>query len=184
MAQTPDQKRALIAKLEPGDQIGVRSETIMGKIIRFYTGNVNHVATYLGNNLLIEAVAIIAIQHVNEYVLDDAVELYCCKPRVSSAEKQKVANWMMSTLATGRFYGYRGIIGLLFRFWIQRQLWRISPLFRWSGPNRLAQNDNYWCSEASGIGYQQINFKFTDEDVTWLTPEEIYNSPNCDKVTL
>ena len=185
MAQTAADKQLLISKLEPGDVINVRSESALGKAIRWFTkSNVNHSAIYIGNGLLLEAVTIIAIQSVNEYINDSTQEIYCVKANgVTTAQKQQIVNWAITNLATGIFYGVNGIWGLAFRFLIQNYWWRLNFLFKWSGKNPLAPSHNYWCSETVGLIYQQIGFKFTNEDITWLTPGEIWTSPNVTQVS-
>lgn len=145
--------------------------------------NVNHSALYIGNNLLIEASYQICIMNVNEYTDNDGVEIYCNSVKgMTTKDKQDVVDYAVSKYANGIFYGVTGIFGLAFRFWVQHQLWRISGWFSWSGRNILAQHTNYWCSESIGIWWALKNIKFTDEDVTWLTPGEIYSSPVCDKI--
>ena len=184
MSQTTEYKQQVISRLEPGDVINVRSETALGKGIRWFTkSNVNHSAIYIGNGLLLEAVYQIGIMSVNEYTMDAGAEIYCVKPKgVTTAQKQQIVDWAIANLATGIFYGVNGIWGLAFRFLIQNYWWRLGFLFKWSGKNPLAPSHNYWCSETVGLIYQQIGFKFTDEDITWLTPGEIWTSTNVIQV--
>ena len=182
--QTADQKKDIIAKLEPGDIINVCGNSLFDKAIRLLTREaVNHSAIYIGNNLLLEAVSIIAIQHVNEYVLDDNATISCNKVKnVTAAQKQQAVDWAVANLATGIYYGLNGLFGIAFRMIIQNYWWRLAPLFKWPSRNPLAPGHNFWCSETVGLIYQQIGVKFTDQDITWLTPGEIYNSSACTKV--
>lgn len=182
--QTEIYKSTLIAKLQPGDAINVRSETMIGKGIRFFTrSNINHTAMYIGNNLLIEASYQICIMHVNEYIKDDKVEIYCCEVKDATLQdKLDVVKYAVENYATGIFYGLTAILGLAIRFWIQHQLWRISGWFSWEGRNKLAPKHNYFCSESYGIWWAIKNVKFTKEDVTWLTPDQVYNSDVVNKI--
>lgn len=184
MAQAKEQKLAIIGKLVPGDIIGVRGEYVLGKAIRFFTkSNINHSAMYIGNNLLIEASYQICVMSANEYINDDKTEIYCCEVKDATLQdKLDVVNYAVSGYATGIFYGVTGIFGLAFRLWIQHQLWRIAGWFSWEGRNKLAPEHNYWCSEAVGVWWAIKGKKFTNEDVTWLTPDQIYNSEIVNKI--
>jgi hypothetical protein len=185
--QTPEQKKDFIAMLKPGDHIGVRSDTALGKAIRWSTqSNINHTAMFLGNGLLIEAAYQICVMHVNEYINDDKVELYIGEvigdENITDQDRLDVCNNAVQKYATGIFYGGLGIFGLLFRFVIQYRLWRLAGWFKWSGKNIIAQAHNYWCSESFGIWWALKGVKFTDEDVTWLTPNEIAFSSKIKKL--
>jgi hypothetical protein len=195
--QTPEQKRQLINKLVAGDTINTRTESILGKAIRFFTNsNINHSTIYLGNDLLLEASYEVCIHHVNEYILNDKHEIYCSSPKVDKKIKQQLVVAAINTWGAGVSYDAIGIIGLAVRFTIQKYWWRIKGLFNWSGKNKAAQNNSVWCSELLGKIYlnqdpkgqklinKDFEFKFTGEDVSYLTPDQIYNSINCDKISI
>lgn len=195
MGQTPSEKLAIISKLVPGDVINTRAETLLGKAIRFCTNsNINHSTLYLGNGLLLEASYEVCIHHVNRYIYDDSQEIYACSPNINNKTKKLLSDASISTWGSGCSYNAPGLFGLAFRFIVQKYWWRISKLFNWSGANKSASKKSVWCSELVGLIYEnkQLNgdkligndfsFKFTDEDVTWLTPAQIYESKNVTKI--
>lgn len=187
--QTSEYKKSIIAKLKVGDVIGVRSESAIGKAIRFFAGgNVNHSAVYIGedqfgNNLLMEAGYQVSVQSCNEYILSDKEEIYCCSANgVSDADKQDMVKNAVATYGAGTAYDVIGIFGLAIRFGIQRYWWRLNVFFNWSGKNKAASSSKVWCSELVGLMYANKKFSFTDESVTYLTPDEIFNSKNVTKI--
>jgi cell wall-associated NlpC family hydrolase len=181
--QTSEYKRLIVNKLQVGDLINTRTESALGKAIRFFTqSNINHTAIYIGNDLVLEASFEVCIKHVNEYIMPDTHEIYCCSPKISQEIKNKLIKDAIPVWGAAIGYDVKGIFGLAFTFWIQKYWWRLTKLFRFD-KNKLASSKSVWCSELAGKIYQTIKFEFKkDTDLSLLTPDEVYNSENCIKV--
>jgi len=183
--QTPEYKKALIGKLEPGDLICVRGEQPLGKAIRFFTdSNINHVGIYTGQGILEAMIPKVETNSLDKYINDNGTELYCCKVKgIDSIEKNRILNYAILT-TSGEQYDVLGIAGIAFRFTVQRYWWRLGKFIKFYGKNKVASPKSVWCSELVGRVYGAFNIKFTDEDTTWLTPDQIYNSNAVEKVLL
>ena len=183
--QTKEYKAELIKKCHKGDIIGVRSETLIGKAIRFFTGNVNHSAILIDSEkgLLMEAaLSGVHIMHVNEYIIPDSEEIYpCAVIGMSDTDKSSLIDEVVSIYCSGEKYDVLGIVGLAFRFSIQRYWWRLCKYINWDR-NKLANSNKVWCSELIAAIYLRKNIKFTEESITYLTPNEIYNSSAVTKI--
>lgn len=157
----------------PGDIISIRTESWIGRTIRWVTSsNVNHVGMYIGNKLMIESTLGygVRILPVEVYLKDSTCEVYLSRIQ-KQFDVQEVLNFAYN------FYGTRydlfGQIGIFVKYMTKKiGLNRIITFF---GKNR-AEYGGVWCSEFLGVVFSIVPFKFTNEDTSYLTPSEVFDN--------
>jgi hypothetical protein len=166
-------KDSLNEVLKPGDIICVRGDGFVGKVIRWVTeSNINHVALYIGNGLIIESTYGygVRILPLSIYVDDINSEIYICR-----VKQLRNINIIIENSYTyyGAKYNLISQIGIFARFMSKRLgLDRYVSFF---GKNNI-NIDGLWCSEFLGILFLSENIKFQNIDITYLSPSDIYNS--------
>jgi hypothetical protein len=165
--------------IQPGDIVFIRTETAMGKLIRWTTdSNINHVAYYIGNGLIIESTLGygVRILPLNVYIDDMTTEIFL--GRVEARHDI----WEAITYSYN-FYGMKydilGQIGIFVRFMVQKI--GLQKLITFFGPN-LTGTNGLWCSEFVGLVFSSVSIKFNSIDISYLSPSDIYNSPIVRKI--
>jgi len=156
--------------IKPGDIVGCRNSYWMGNLICWITdSDVNHVALYIGNNLLIESTINhgIRILPLAEYVNDSKtkVTVFRIKKQVNI---QNIIDY--SYFFFGRKYDLFGQIGIL-NMNIFRKL-NISWAIFW-GKNKAIDDKRMWCSEFIGELFAIENVRFCKFHTSLLSPHDI-----------
>lgn len=173
MLSYADKKRKFLAAAQPGDIVSVRGEDWMGRFIRWVTGsNVNHVALYIGNGLLIESTLGpgVRILPVDLYLADQSKEVYLSRV-TENFDATEVINYSFNFY--GRKYDLFGQIGILTKYMVKKA--KLNKVVNFWGKNK-ANEYGVWCSEFLGDIFDPYKIRFIDVDTTYLTPGEIYNS--------
>jgi len=156
-----------------GDIISMRSDGFVGKLIRWVTAsNINHVAIYIGNGLIIESalghgVRIIPLEI---YLNDPSEEVHISRVK-GKFDCERIINF--SYRFHGAKYNLLGQFGILVKHMAKRA--RLNKLITFWGENRL-NYDGFWCSEFVGIVFSREYIKFSDDDTSYLTPSEIFDN--------
>lgn len=165
--------------IQPGDIVGVRGENMIGKIIRWVTdSNVNHVALYIGNGLLIESTLFygVRILPLTVYTSDPLSQVSVVRVK-KFINTQNVIDY--SYYFFGRKYDLFGQVGILALNMFRKM--HLSWAVFW-GKNRAVNENRLWCSEFIGELFDIENVKFEAIDTSYLSPSDIINSPLVSKV--
>jgi hypothetical protein len=169
----------LTKTIQHGDIVFVRTENFIGKIIRWVTSsNINHVAFYIGNGLIIESTLGhgVRIIPLDIYLNNIDNEIYLGRL------KEKFDPWKV-ILYSYNFYGIKydvlGQVGILLRFMVQKV--GLQKLVTFLGKNKI-NHSGFWCSEFLGLLFQFISIEFHDMDISYLSPADIHNSDKIQKI--
>ncbi len=165
--------------IRPGDIVCCRSENWMGRLIRWVTdSDINHVALYIGNNLLIESTIHygVRILPLAQYTSDPSVQVSVVRIN-KHINTQNVVDY--SFFFFGREYDLFGQIGILTMNLCRKA--GISWVVFW-GKNKAVDDKRLWCSEFIGELFAIENVKFADIHTSYLSPKDIYNSSEVTKV--
>lgn len=164
---------SLANTIRSGDIVCVRNESIIGKIIRWVTeSNINHVALYIGNGLIIESTLGygVRIAPLSIYTNNNGCEISICR----SVQKYNIQDVVRYSY---NFYGAKydliSQIGIFARFMVQKI--GLQKMITFFGRNKI-NHDGFWCSEFLGLIFLSVNIKFNDIDISYLSPADIYNS--------
>jgi len=175
-------KRENIVKtVTHGDLIFIKSSGWIGKIIRWVTSsNINHIAFYIGNGLIIEST-------LGHGVRILPLDVYLDDPEsdVSIGKVKEVFDAWTVILHAYTFYGQKydlfGQIGILLRYLVKKA--HLGWLITFFGKNRINQS-GVWCSEFIGAIFRSVNITFNDMDITYYSPSDIYNSEKIEIINL
>jgi len=162
--------------VKAGNVITFRGETILGKIIRWATmSNYNHSALYIGNKQIIEALSNgIVISDINERLNDSKEEVYIDRVKNFDVTKtDELIRYAKSYLHTK--YDWIGLLGIFVKYGVRRL--GLDKIITFFGKNKLENSRKLWCSEAVGVWFKNFGIMFTQEDTSYLTPNEIHYSP-------
>ena len=157
----------------PGDIVSVRTSSWVGAHIRWVTeSEINHTAMYLGGGLVIESTLGhgVRIAPVNMYVDDGA-----CLVRLSRLSND--ANLKEAIAHSYEFYGMKynliGQIGIFVKHMVKKC--GLTELITFWGKNRIVGR-GMWCSEFIGEIFSPQKIRFSEDDISYLTPADIYSS--------
>jgi len=171
-------KKKLVNTITHGDLVFVKSEGLIGKVIRWVTSsNINHVAFYIGNGLVIESTLGhgVRILPLDVYLDELGADVFLGRP-IDAFDAWAVI------LSSYTYYGVKydlwGQIGILLRHIVRKT--GLQRLITFFGKNRINQT-GFWCSEFIAVIFRSVNIKFINMDDTYISPSDIYNS---DKVQI
>jgi len=174
-----NKKESLLKTIKPGDLVFTRGESPIGKIIRWATeSNLNHVAMYIGNGLLIEETLgfNVRILPIEVYANDKDTEIYLGRVK-EPFDVDHLINYAKE------FYGSRydliGLFGILAKCIVKKT--GLEKLITFWGKNKIA-GIGMWCSEYMGVVFISVNIKFADMDTSYLSPADIYNSEKVNHI--
>jgi hypothetical protein len=170
-------KDSLLSIIRPGDIIGLRTESISGRLIRWTTSsNINHVALYLGNGLVIESQLGygVRILPLSIYTDDDYSEVYLYRARGLRNIQQLIE---YSYIFYGEKYNLISQIGIFARFMVKKM--SLDKYITFLGNNHLNFN-GLWCSEFLALVFLSESIRFQELDPSYISPSDICNSNKVD----
>jgi len=177
-----DKKEKLLQILVAGDLILTKSPDLVSKFIRYVTwSEQSHIAIYLGNELIIESQNGYGVRvvHINEYLDTPGVEIFVA--RVRNIRQDRIFEVLdFSKEFIGRRYDLFGLVGILTKFMVRRI--GLESLVNFLGQNKTADPQKFWCSEFVAFCFSKIAVKFVEHDITYITPNEMYESDVVDKI--
>jgi len=162
-------------KVKKGDIITCRGENNLGKIIRWITNsNYNHSALYIGEQEVIEALSNgIVISDINERLDNPKEEVYIDRVKNFDISKiNELIDYSKTFLHTK--YDWIGLLGIATKYIVRKC--HLDKLITFWGRNKIENQRKLWCSEFCGVVFSKFNIKFTDDDTSYLTPNEIHSS--------
>jgi len=167
---------SIFDKIKRGDLIFTRSESYMGKVIRFVTkSNINHVAIYLGDDKIIESQLGFGVRYYEllKYIDDKNCEVSCGNLiQIDSKQIEKAIESAENLLNSP--YDLIGQAGILLKIIIVRI--GLNGLVKFYGRN-FAQNINaFWCSELVAYSFEKAESKLTDVDQRYASPQDLAES--------
>lgn len=157
----------------PGDIISVRTEGWIGAHVRWVTeSEINHSALYLGNGLAIESTLGhgVRIIPVSAYV-DDSVCSVRLSRLVGSVDFNEVIEYSYNFY--GMKYNLVGQLGIFVKYMVKKV--GLGGLITFWGKNKV-EGEGMWCSEFIGELFSPQKVRFSEDDLSYLTPADIYSS--------
>jgi hypothetical protein len=159
--------------IKPGDIISVRGEDKVGKIIRWVTeSNINHTALYIGSELIIESGLGkgVRILPLSIYLKDRSKEIYVSRVSLPFDVSRLIK---LAYTYHGHKYDLFGQTGILLKYLVKK--FNLGKLITFWGKNKAADY-GVWCSEFIGMLFLDQQIRFTNDDTSYLAPNEIFNS--------
>ncbi len=163
-----------------GELLFVADDTWTSKIIRWVTkGEWSHVAIAWKDGLLVEAILSKGVRLWPEikYFSDPSTRVGVYKVKATKAQIEVAIAFAVANL--GKRYDLLGQIGILLKIFCERR--GMGWITFW-GKNKAQDEGGFWCSELVGYCFEKAGVKLCEADATYLSPQDIADSPLVEKV--
>lgn len=160
--------------MRAGDLVFVRGNGFVSRAIRQITGgHWNHVMIFVGEGVCVSADnPRVHFAKIADYEARGEQVGFGRVLSRTDPEAAMVANKAISLI--DKEYDNRGLLGIWFKFAFK---WIGIPGVVFWGSNKADDQKRFWCSELVGHVWGEVGVKFTDENISWLTPSQIFESP-------
>jgi len=174
--------RDILNILKRGDLLFFTSNNFIAKAIQWVTSSkINHVALYVDDGLVLESQndTGVAVRDL-EYYFNRKDERIQIGRVINIKEKTLEKVLAYACEKKGQRYDFFGLFGIFLKYMVKKI--HLNKIITFYGENKINARRSYWCSEFLADAFLTQGIKFTEHDISYLTPSEMFNSPIIEKI--
>lgn len=163
-------------KVKIGDIITVDGDNFFDKVISWVTSSKeDHDCVFIGEGQVLEAQNFVGVRvfPVIEYLNDPTKTVYISRVKDATADQVKLVVEKGKHLI-GVKYDMIGLVGILAKYLVRKA--GLGWFITFFGENRIHNAEQLWCSELTALLWERAGIKLVDEDMSYVTPSEIFAS--------